>query len=420
MTLLIPAFLYSLLLVLLAVVSAMETATVAVRDAPQALARLPLGRLRENLQSILANPFLHLHRTLLVSAALNLALTALGLYIIVSPLRDLHVNAWLSAVTLFGVTVLLGDVMPKFVAVRFPARILLYTTRILRPLRSVLDPVALMAERASDHLIRIFVPRHLKARQPITRDELETLIEMRQEQGVLDKTEAELLTEILEITELTVRDCMVPRVDLTLIEGSDPTAEINDALEKSVPRFAIIHGATPDTVSGIVDVPQWKLAGRPPWHDVLRTPVFVPETFSALDALRLHLTTAQSCVLIVDEYGGLEGMVTREELVDWLLYDAAPWQGEDAELRELGDGRYIADGTARIDHIAKVMDFDIEASGVDTIGGLVFTHLGYLPKPGERTRLQGLEIKVRRVSRRRIQQVEIRRPVSDIPKPDLP
>lgn len=420
MTLILPALLYCLLLVLLAIVSAMETATVSVRDAPQALARTPAGRLRDELQSILANPFLHLHRTLLVSAALNLALTTLGLFLIVGPLREMHVNSWLAAVILFGITVVLGDVMPKFIAVRFPAKVLFFTTRTLRPLRSLLDPAALLAERASDHLIRLFVPRHLKARQPITRDELETLIEMREEQGVLDKTEAELLTEILEITDLTVRDCMVPRVDLTLIEGTDPTAEINEALEQSMGRFAIIHGTTPDSVIGIVDIPQWKLAGRPAWRDVLRPPVFVPETFPALDALRLHLATAHACVLILDEYGGLEGMVTREELVDWLLYDAAPWQGEDAELRDLGDGRFMADGTARVDHIAKVMDLDIDAGGVDTIGGLIFTHLGYLPKPGERTRLQGLEIKVRRVSRRRIQQVELRRPVSDIPKPDLP
>ena len=229
-----------------------------------------------------------------------------------------------------------------------------------------------------------------------------------------------MLTEILEIAELTVRDCMVPRVDLTLIEGSDPIGEIDEALENATDRFAIIHGATPDQVEGIVDIPHWKLTGRPAWREVLRNPVFVPETCPALDALRLHLSTPHACVLILDEYGGLEGMVTREEIVDWLLYDAAPWQGEDAELRDLGDGRFMADGTARIDHIAKVMDIDLEDGGVDTIGGLVFNHLGYLPKPGERTRLQGLEIKVRRVSRRRVQQVEIRRPLSDIPKPVLP
>lgn len=406
---LLPAAIYCVLLLLLAVVSAMETATFAVRDAPQALSKVKAGQWRDDLQTILANPFLHLHRTLLVSATLNLALTALGLFIIVGPLREMRVNPWLAALVIFGFTVFVGDVIPKFIAVRAPTKVLFSTTRLLRPLRKLLDPLALLVERAADRILRVFVPRHMKSRQLITRDELETLIEMRQEQGTLEAMEAEILTEILEVTELTVRDCMVPRVDLPLIEGSDPTTDIVEALEEATSRFAVIHGATPDTVLGFVDVVQWKLQGRPAWREVMKPPVFVPETFSALDALRTHLKAASDCLLILDEYGGLEGMVTQEELVDWLLYDAAPWQGEEAEVRELGLGRYMAAGTARLDHLSEVMDLKIEAEGIDTIGGLVFTHLGHLPKAGERAVLDGMEVKVRRVSRRRIQQVEIRR-----------
>ncbi len=406
---LLPFAIYLVLLLLLAVVSAMETATFAVRDAPQALNKIKAGQWRDDLQAILANPFLHLHRTLLVSAALNLALTALGLFIIVGPLRELHVNPWFAAMVIFGITVFVGDVIPKFVAVRAPTKVLFSTTRLLRPLRKLLDPPALLVERAADRILRMFVPRHMKSRQPITRDELETLIEMRQEQGTLDKMEAEILTEILEVTELTVRDCMVPRVDLPLIEGSDPTADIVDVLEQARSRFAIIHGTTPDTVLGIVDVPQWKLKGRPAWREVMKPAIFVPETFSALEALRTHLKAASDCLIILDEYGGLEGMVTQEELVDWLLYDAAPWQGDEAEVRELGNNRYMAAGTARIDHLAEVMDLEIDAGGNDTIGGLIFTHLGHLPKAGERTSLPGMDVRVRLVSRRRIQQVEIRR-----------
>jgi len=406
---LLPFAIYLVLLLLLAVVSAMETATFAVRDAPQALNKIKAGQWRDDLQAILANPFLHLHRTLLVSAALNLALTALGLFIIVGPLRELHVNPWFAAMGIFGITVFVGDVIPKFVAVRAPTKVLFSTTRLLRPLRKLLDPPALLVERAADRILRMFVPRHMKSRQPITRDELETLIEMRQEQGTLDKMEAEILTEILEVTELTVRDCMVPRVDLPLIEGSDPTADIVDVLEQARSRFAIIHGTTPDTVLGIVDVSQWKLKGRPAWREVMKPAIFVPETFSALEALRTHLKAASDCLIILDEYGGLEGMVTQEELVDWLLYDAAPWQGDEAEVRELGNNRYMAAGTARIDHLAEVMDLEIDAGGNDTIGGLIFTHLGHLPKAGERTSLPGMDVRVRLVSRRRIQQVEIRR-----------
>jgi len=408
MPLLLFAFLYLGLLALLAVVSAMETATFAVRDAPSTVGRMKAGPLKEALQAVLANPFHHLHRTLLVSAALNLALTALGLFIIVGHLRQTGVNPWLCAGGLFVVTVILGDVLPKFVAVRAPGAVLLHTTRILHPVRVILDPVTLLAERASDWLLLLLIPKGVKNRQPITRDELETLIEMREEQGALESTEAAIINEILEITELTVRDCMVPRVDLTLIEGANAAADIVSKLEKAVTRFAIIHGDTPDTVLGVMDIHQWKFGGRPLWSKMLQAPEFVPETFPALDALNKHLVSSAKCLIITDEYGGLEGMVTQEEIVDWLLYDAAPWQGDANELREESGGRFIADGTARVDHIADVMDVDLDAGGIDTIGGLVFNHLGYLPKPGERVRFGNVEVKVRRVSRRRVQQVELR------------
>ena len=406
---LLPLLTYLGLLALLAVVSAMETATFSARDLQRSVAEMKSGTFKDSLQGILANPFHHLHRTLLVSAALNLALAALGLYLITGPLRETGLNPWLAALALFAISVLLGDVLPKFIAVRSPGTVLLRTTAILHPVRVVLDPLTVAAERASDALLRLLIPRGIKNRQPLTRDELETLIEMREEQGSLGSSEAAIIQEILEITELTVRDCMVPRVDLPMVEDKDPRAEIEAVLEKATTRFGIVHGATPDTVLGVIDIPHWRMAGRPEWRAALQQPIYVPETFAALDALRQHLGSVAACVLIVDEYGGLEGMVTQDEIVDWLLYDAAPWQGIAAEVRDAGEGRYYADGTARLDHIADMLDIEIDAGGIDTIGGFVFNHLGYLPKPGERVQMEGFEIKVRRVSRHRIQQVEVRK-----------
>jgi CBS domain containing-hemolysin-like protein len=203
---------------------------------------------------------------------------------------------------------------------------------------------------------------------------------------------------------------MVPRVDLTLVEVSKPDSVVRDALNKSLTRFVVVYQDTPDTVSGVVDVHDWKLAGRPEWHPFIKDVVFVPETFSALDALTQHLHGPRNCVLIADEYGGLEGMVTQEEIVDWLLYDAAPWQGETTEIKALDEdhGRYLADGSTRVDDICDRFDLQLHAPGIDTIGGFVFNELGYLPKQGERLKLPQVEIKVRRVSRRRIQQLELK------------
>jgi CBS domain containing-hemolysin-like protein len=215
---------------------------------------------------------------------------------------------------------------------------------------------------------------------------------------------------VFGLADKKVRDCMVPRVNLPLLAVSDIAAEGVAILEKADSRFVVVHGDTPDAVHGIIDVHAWKLEGRPGIMGRIKPPVFVPETLSAMDALDRHLGGTARCVLIVDEYGGLEGMVSQEEIVDWLLYDAAPWQGEGGEIRDLGAGRYLMDGATRLDHIEDELGVKLAAEGIDTVGGFVFTQLGHLPKPGERITVDGIDLKVRRVSRSRVQQVEVRLP----------
>ncbi len=406
-TLFVPAFIYLNLLLILAAISAMETAIHMARDLELRL-DVAAGGVARKLRRIAANPFVQLHRTLLLSATLNLALAALGLHLVSGPMLALGWHPWLTASLLFVGTVLVGDVMPKFIAARSPSAVLLGSLRLLNPLRFVLDPITSLTDRATDFLIQRIVPRGVKPGIPITRDEFETLVEMREEQGLLDVAEGAIVREALNIEGLTVRDCMVPRVDLTLMSAHDATAKALATLELAAGRFVVVYGDTPDVVEGVIDTLAWRLAGRPHWATMLRPVPFVPETMPVLDALDAHLQDTAQPVLIVDEYGGLEGMVSQEEIADWLLYEAAPWQGEDVEVREIGPGRYLLDGGTRIEEVSKLLGLTLPSAGIGTIGGLVFNELGHLPKAGERITLENAEIKVRRVVRARVQQVELR------------
>jgi putative hemolysin len=411
MSLFVASFLYLALLLLLAVISAAETAIHSARDTEAQLLAAGAGEVAQKLRAITANPFAQLHRTLLLSAALNLALAALGLWIVTGPLRALGWNAWLTSSVLFLATVLLGDMAPKFFAARNPSVVLLGSLRLLHPLRNVLDPLAALVDRTTDMLLQKFVTRHLKTRLPVTRDEFETLVEMRQEQGLLDSDESAMIHEALDIEALTVRDCMIPRVDLALMSSEDTPQKTTALLEQATSRFVIVYGETPDSVEGVLDTAAWKLGNRPDWRTLLRAPAFVPETMPVLEALQHHLQGDEQPVLIADEYGGLEGMITRREIADWLLYEAAPWHGETTEIRDLGNGRFLLDGGTRLDHIQEELHLDLTADGIegiDTIGGLVFNHLGHVPKPGERISMDSADIKVRRIVRARIQEVELR------------
>jgi CBS domain containing-hemolysin-like protein len=408
MPLFVAFLLYFALLLLLAVISAAETAIHSARDVEAQLLAAGEGAVAQRLRAITANPFAQLHHTLLLSAALNLALAALGLWIVTGPLQASGWNVWLTSSIIFLATVLLGDMAPKFFAARNPSVVLLGSLRLLHPLRNVIDPLALLVDRTTDALLQKFVTRHIKTRLPVTRDEFETLVEMRQEQGLLDSDDSAMIHEALDIEALTVRDCMIPRVDIALMSSEDSLPKTTAFLEKSASRFVIVYGETPDSVEGVIDTTAWKLANRPEWRTLMRTPSFVPETMPVLEALEHHLHNDEQPALIADEYGGLEGMITRREIADWLLYEAAPWHGEASEIRDLGAGRFLLDGGTRLDHLKEELGVDLQADGIDTIGGLVFNQLGHVPKPGERISIDTADIKVRRIVRARIQELELR------------
>lgn len=360
------------------------------------------------LRNITANPFSQLHRALLLSATLNLVLAALGLHLVSGPFRALGWQPWLTAPLLFAGTVLVGDVMPKFLAAWSPSAVLLGSLRILHPLRVVLDPLGRLADRATDALIQRLIPSRVQTRAPMTREEFETLVEMREEQGLLDAAEASIIQEALDLEKLTVRDCMVPRVDLALLGAETAPEQAALVLDRSAGRHVVVHGETPDAVVGIIDTTAWRLAGRPAWQQMLRHAPFVPETMPVLDALEKHLQNGPDPVLILDEYGGLEGMLSQEEIADWLLYEAAPWQGEAGEIRDLGNGRFLVDGGTRVEDVAAETGLELPAGGIDTIGGFVLTQIGHAPKAGERVKLPGADLKVRRSVRARVLQVELR------------
>lgn len=427
MTLTALGLLYGSLLLLLAVVSAVETAIHSVREVDGAGGGSPADEANETgldrrLRKIRQNPFDQLQQTLLLSAALNLALALLGLYAVTGPLRAIGWNPWVVSPILFGLTVLVGDAVPKLFAARRAPELLVIGNRLLLPVRLVVDPLARWAERIAEGVLRRLVPEGMKARLGMTREEFETLVEMREEQRVVTAHETAMIREILDLESLNVRDAMVPRVDVPLAFSGRDEAGVRAALEAATGRFVVVHGDTPDLVEGVVDTLAWRLEGRPPYREMLRPPVFVPETFPLLDALERHLGQSSSAVLVVDEYGGLEGLVSQEEIADWLLHEAAPWLGEEVEIRELEPGRWLLDGGARLDHIEEVTGSSLTpegAEGIDTVGGLVFKLLGHVPKPGERVIAGEATLKVRRMARARVKQLEMRLPEQKVEEKEV-
>ncbi|MEP6709115.1 MAG: transporter associated domain-containing protein, partial [Verrucomicrobiota bacterium] len=219
------------------------------------------------------------------------------------------------------------------------------------------------------------------------------------------EAEGEMIQEIIKLGDKTAKDCMTPRVD-TFVLADDLSNEAAIVLLKERRHRRVpVYADTPDQIVGIIDVKTFLLDPAEHYTETLLAPSFVPETMRAMDLLRRFLTHAQGLAIVVDEFGGTEGIITLADIVEEIMSDAAPLGDAELYIEPLEGGRFLVSGNARLDDLSEHLGFDLEADGIDTIGGFVFNRLGYLPNSGTQLEIPRLAITVRRVSRKRIEEV---------------
>ncbi len=401
----------ALLLVVLVVCSglfsAIETALFSLQ--PQQLERLKNERegLGPALARLMENPRRLLSAILLADTLVNLPLILLSLWL----LRDqatARVPFWVAALLVFTLIVFVCDLVPKLLALAdaYPlARIGLRVMRILMP---VVDPVARTLQRISESFADLLTPSSMQPIPFLDEDELETLVELSTEEGALHETESEMIQEIIKLGDKTAKDCMTPRVDSFAIPDDLEHEEIIPLLRARRYRRVPVYGETPDDILGVLDVGRFLLdPSGPRYTERLIPPSFVSETMKALDLLRSFLKHPQGLAFVVDEHGGIEGMVTLADIVEEIISDAVPAGEQALYIESIGRGQLLANGSARLDDIGELLNVHFDADGLDTISGLIFNRLGTLPRPGAKLEIEGVHFTVRRTSRKRIEEVLI-------------
>ena len=214
-----------------------------------------------------------------------------------------------------------------------------------------------------------------------------------------------MIQEIMKLGDKTAKDCMTPRVDAFMLPDDLTNEEVIKRMREKRHRRVPVYVDTPDQVIGILDAKNFLADESQHYTEALIAPSFVPETMRALDLLKLFLSHAQELAVVVDEYGGTEGIITTTDIVEEILSDAAPRGETELYIEPLDRGRFLVSGNARLDDLSEHLGFELEAEGIDTIGGLVFNQLGYLPPSGTRLELPRLDITVRKTGRKRIEEV---------------
>lgn len=386
------------LLALSAVVSAWETALFSLTPPERRRAGPAAQRLLENPRSLLVT-------MLLSNLVVNLLFFAFAAGI--EPL-DGPLGRVLSGVSALFCVVLLGEVLPKTLALR--ARVAVS--------RSAAVPVALMValtrpiQRAAELMIELLyrvLGEAARAERGVTAEALAGVLEHSAEQGLLLESEAEFLAGLVELSALRVREIMMPRVDMLLldVQGEGRAELVARAVEARATWLVLIDG-TPDKVLGRARVRDLLLRPQAPLRELLQPVPFVPEVASVLHALEFLRQQRKATAVVIDEWGGTAGQVRLEDMFEHIVGDLRV-EGEQPEraVVALGEGRFRVVGGLSIRDWNEEFGRRVVPTEFETVGGFVTALLGRIPRPGDEVRSGGLVFKVDDVRRRRIRTLEI-------------
>ncbi len=247
--------------------------------------------------------------------------------------------------------------------------------------------------------------------EPKDRDELVELLRDAHSRELLDGDALEMIEGVLEVSELQVRDIMIPRSQMVVVERDVPPEEfLPIVIESAHSRFPVI-GDNRDEVVGILlakDLLPYFAAenGREQFNirDVLRPAVFIPESKRLNVLLREFRASRNHMAIVVDEYGGVAGLVTIEDVLEQIVGEIEDEHDveEDTYIVAHADGGYTVKALAPIEDLNEQLGTAFSDEEFDTVGGLVMNAFGHLPKRGETVDLDGFRFKVMRADRRRI------------------
>jgi putative hemolysin len=389
-----------------AFISAVETAIFSIPPSRLEALKTKRSGFAETLGRWLENPRRLLSAVLLADAFANVPLMV-GCVVLLETQQWLQGSLIGPALVIFGLIVFACDLVPKMFALGAPQTVAILGVPLVRVFLPLLDPVARILERGSERITDAVLPATFRVQRHLSEEELETLVELSAETGALHETESEMISEIIKLGDKTAKDCMTPRVDMFALPDDLTNEEALRELRKRRYRRVPVYGETPDDLEGVLDVAAFLRDPEAHYTERLDLPSFVPETMKAITLLKNFLTHAQGLAIVVDEHGGVEGVVTLADLVEEIISDAVPQKDAKLYLEVIGEGRLLANGNARLEDISEELGVSFEDPGVDTIGGLIFNQLGHLPKAGQRLQVGPLDVLVRRVSRKRVEEVQV-------------
>ena len=314
------------------------------------------------------------------------------------------------------VTIVFGELVPKTLALAHAERYALTLSRPVQLLGRLLGPVVWLLTTLTRAVTRMLGVRDVSSDDAITSEELLILVERGSEQGTIEAEEEQMIGGVLELGEQRAHEVMVARVDMVTLEADASLDEIVQVIVSGGHSRIPVYEDNVDNIIGMLYakdlLPYLVGEDRPPTiRDLLRTPLFVPESMLVDDLLRSLQRRRVHIAVVLDEHGGTAGLVTIEDLLEEIVGEIQDeYDVEDPMIVPLGDHEARIDGRADVDDLLEHFDTKLDGDDkeeFDTVGGLVYHYVGGVPAVGDAVDVDGLHITVEATDGRRVRTVHV-------------
>ncbi|HEX8288223.1 MAG TPA: hemolysin family protein [Pyrinomonadaceae bacterium] len=329
---------------------------------------------------------------------------------------------------LIGLTfsVIFRQIIPRLIVWRNPDSKLLFLLPLVRPLYGIVSVfvnpfISRRQIREQQKLELSVTPDAAEEKMEDNADDFQALMEVGEAEGIIEEKERELIETMVEFSDTRAGEVMTPRTEICALPIDSTVTAARDLIIGEKYSRLPVYRETIDNIEGVIYVRDLLNA----WADgkeketietMLRPAYFVPETKSVSELLKDMQTNHVQIAIVVDEYGGVAGLVTVEDIIEEIVGEIEDEDIEEEEIIEIIEGEegyFDVLGSTEIGKIERLFDMEIEDDDFTTIAGLVTSEVGYVPKSGEKLSFRGLEVEILRADEKKITLLRLRKMVDD-------
>lgn len=314
------------------------------------------------------------------------------------------------------VSLVIGELVPKRLALRHPETIATAVAAPLRVFSKAVSPIVHLLSISTDAVCYLFGRPHAQE-APVTEEEIKTLVQRGTEAGVFEESEQDMVEAVFRLGDRSARSLMTPRIQIVWLDLDDSLEQIREKISNSGhSRFPVSAGSL-DQVKGVVqakDLLANSLAGKPFNLETLLQPLFVPRGVSVLEVLEAFKESGKHIALVVDEYGGIEGLLTRHDILEAIAGEI-PFSERRAEPMAVQrpDGSWLLDGMLPVGEFKEVFHLESlpgeKKDAYQTLGGFLFTQMGCVPSVADALEWSNLRFEIVDMDGKRIDKVLVTR-----------